>query len=50
MNEHDGVEFFQHILKIRFVEKRHQEYGAKRGSDAANFYYKADSILAAGEY
>ncbi len=26
MNEDDGVEFFQHILRTRFVEKRHQEY------------------------
>ena len=31
-NEHDGVEFFQHILQTRLVEKRRQEYGAKRGS------------------
>jgi hypothetical protein len=26
MNEHDVVEFFQHILQTRFVEKRRQEY------------------------
>jgi hypothetical protein len=31
-NENDGVEFFQHILQTRFVEKCRQEYGAKRGS------------------
>jgi hypothetical protein len=31
-NEHYGVKFFQHILLTKFVEKRLQEYGAKRGS------------------